>query len=183
MEAAAGIEPAYRGFADLRLTTWLRRHRNYAGLAQDAERSRKTDRRLTTFRQSRITMGGSAHDEIYVAEATPPRKKAVPRTGFINPREPRCVRPGAVAEARRRRRSRSTTPRRSYDGHGPGRRNLLPTNWLGRSASARGVARRSRTGRPGTPHSSRLADLAPRPSAAAGIYETGSNCMGTRHIA
>ena len=26
LEAAAGIEPAYRGFADLRLTTWLPRH-------------------------------------------------------------------------------------------------------------------------------------------------------------
>src|SRR5262252_7146713 len=25
LEAAAGIEPAYKGFADLRLTTWLRR--------------------------------------------------------------------------------------------------------------------------------------------------------------
>ena len=26
IEAAVGIEPTYRGFADLRLTIWLRRH-------------------------------------------------------------------------------------------------------------------------------------------------------------
>ena len=41
-----------------------------------------------------------------------------------------------------------------------------------------GIAPRSRTGRPGTPHSSRLARLAPRPSAAAGIDETDSRSSG-----
>ena len=54
------------------------------------------------------------------------------------------------------------------------RRNLLAINRLGRSASALGVARRLRTGTPCTPRSSRLAGLAAGPSAAAGIYETGS---------
>ena len=29
MEAALGIEPRYRGFADLRLTTWLRRLKKF----------------------------------------------------------------------------------------------------------------------------------------------------------
>ena len=45
---------------------------------------------------------------------------------------------------------------------------------LGRSAAPRGVARRLRT-TAGTRRSSRLARLAPRPSAAAGMYEAGSS--------
>ena len=36
MEAAAGIEPAHRGFADLRLTTWLRRRARMKGVINDA---------------------------------------------------------------------------------------------------------------------------------------------------
>jgi len=96
-----------------------------------------------------------------------------PRTGFINPREPRCAHPAFAAEARRRPRTPCGTPRRSNDGREAGCRNLWSEHRLGRSASPRGVARRSRT--PGsTPRSSRLARLAAWPSAAAGIYEAGS---------
>jgi len=56
-----------------------------------------------------------------------------------------------------------------------------PTLWW--RASPRGVARRSRT--PGsTPRSSRLARLAARPSAAAGIDEAGSRALGdASHLA
>ena len=58
------------------------------------------------------------------------------------------------------------------------RRNLVSVNGLGRSASPRIVARRSRTAHAGTPRSSRLARLAPRPSAAAGGVETNSTAWG-----
>ncbi len=100
------------------------------------------------------------------------------RTGFIHPREPRCEPRGPAA----RNDDEAVPPVVLREGVTPQlagwRRNPLASHGLGRSASARGVTHRSRTRLRLRLAPRALRALPLKPSAVAGMYETGSRENG-----